>query len=152
MKKLVIDRSKWRSGGDSATHPVPTCSVNGSGKGATALLNEEGYMCCLGFASLQLEGWTKEEIKFLGEPGEVARNKAIATGVETYPEYDEDSIPGDLIDDHLKDYLIKPIESEAIETNDDALITREVRESKIKDIFKKINVDVEFTGEYENAN
>lgn len=44
--KIVIDRSKWRTG---------EYSKSATGKGAdTALLNEEGYKCCLGFITQQV--------------------------------------------------------------------------------------------------
>lgn len=38
---LTIDRSKWRRGGNG-----------GIGAGVTALLNEQGFMCCLGFDAI----------------------------------------------------------------------------------------------------
>ena len=53
---FTIDRSKWRCGGD-----------DGKGWGETQLLNEEGFMCCLGQCSLQ-SGLSEEEIYRLGEP------------------------------------------------------------------------------------
>jgi hypothetical protein len=40
MKTIVIDRSKWRTGGDGD---------NATGNGETKLKNEEGCQCCLGF-------------------------------------------------------------------------------------------------------
>ena len=39
---LTIDRSKWRKGGDRMDHI----------QGTTRLLNDKGYMCCLGFDAL----------------------------------------------------------------------------------------------------
>ena len=43
--KIVIDRSKWRTGGDGS---------NRTGIGRVVLKNEEGYKCCLGFMTEQL--------------------------------------------------------------------------------------------------
>ena len=40
--ELVLDYRIWRSGGHRAE------GLNKVGKGDTSLLNEEGYMCCLG--------------------------------------------------------------------------------------------------------
>jgi hypothetical protein len=40
MKQFILDYSKWRCGRDSATNKL--------GEGYTRLLNQEGYMCCLG--------------------------------------------------------------------------------------------------------
>ena len=42
---FVIDRSKWRNGVNG---------INSKGQGITKLLNEEGYMCCLGMVCSQL--------------------------------------------------------------------------------------------------
>lgn len=53
MKPLILDYSKWRCGGDSK---------NRLGEGTTALLNKEGYMCCLGQFSLQLAPLSKKDI------------------------------------------------------------------------------------------
>lgn len=41
MKQIILDYSKWRCGGDDTDMP------NVLGKGETALLNNEGFMCCL---------------------------------------------------------------------------------------------------------
>src|SRR5690348_13655826 len=59
-KKLVLDYSKWICGGEGP-HKL--------GKGKVALLNNEGYMCCLGQWSLQL-GATDSQIINMGEPYE----------------------------------------------------------------------------------
>ena len=37
--EFIIDRSKWRCGGQGK---------NSRGKGSVKLLNNEGFMCCLG--------------------------------------------------------------------------------------------------------
>ncbi len=39
MKQLIIDRKKWRTGGDSFEHRGI--------KGHTSLYNDRGYSCCL---------------------------------------------------------------------------------------------------------
>lgn len=61
IKTLTLDYSTWRCG-EKGEHQV--------GKGKTALLNIEGYMCCLGQWSLEL-GATKEEMIGRGEPCEL---------------------------------------------------------------------------------
>lgn len=56
--KIVIDRSKWRTGYNSE---------NATGKGSyTELLNEEGFKCCLGFMTQQI---TKKGIFSHSDPG-----------------------------------------------------------------------------------
>lgn len=59
-KKLILDYSKWICGG----------GLNKLGEGSVALLNKEGYMCCLGQWSLQL-GATDQAILNNGEPSEL---------------------------------------------------------------------------------
>lgn len=60
-KKLILDYSKWISGdgGKFAT-----------GEGKVALLNKEGFMCCLGQWSLQL-GVSEVAILNNGEPSDL---------------------------------------------------------------------------------
>lgn len=59
---VVIDRAKWRTGGDG---------TKSTGKGHTLLLNPRGYMCCLGFACTQ-HGITVDELKACNYPGSPA--------------------------------------------------------------------------------
>lgn len=61
-KKLILDYAKWHCGdGDE---------MNGLGKGKVSLLNDEGYMCCLGQWCNQL-GAPLDMLKGNGEPGEL---------------------------------------------------------------------------------
>lgn len=48
MKTLILDEKTWRCGQESG----PSSS---RGKGDTALINEEGFKCCLGQFSTQLK-------------------------------------------------------------------------------------------------
>jgi hypothetical protein len=52
MKTLTLNYSKWRCG---------DTGYNQLGMGHTALLNHEGYMCCLGQFCLQLKPAIKED-------------------------------------------------------------------------------------------
>lgn len=58
MKKFILDYSKWRCG---------LRGENKVGEGHTRLLNEEGFMCCLGQFSLQ-SGAKEENIIGVGYP------------------------------------------------------------------------------------
>lgn len=49
LKPLYLSLSKWRCGDDSEDN---NCRM---GKGGTMLLNDEGYMCCLGQFERQLD-------------------------------------------------------------------------------------------------
>ncbi len=121
---LIIDRSKWRSGGFTG--------INETGKGTTFLLNEEGYMCCLGFRCHQM-GIPKKDLLDKGAPWELS--------------YDWD-IPDLLDDDDERIYSDSDFTDEAIAINDDPSLTPAEREKAIKNHFKKIGVTVEFTGKY----
>jgi hypothetical protein len=60
-KKLILDYSKWRCG-EGGKHSV--------GKGSTQLLNDEGFMCCIGQWSQQC-GATDSDLLHKGEPNEL---------------------------------------------------------------------------------
>jgi hypothetical protein len=60
-EKLILDYSKWRSGGDDE---------NKVGEGRVALLNKRGFMCCLGQWCQQL-GVKDENLLDNGEPQEL---------------------------------------------------------------------------------
>lgn len=123
MKQLIIDRSKWRTGGRKydASH------------GKTLLLNEEGNMCCLGFYCLQLGKLDENEIIDIGLP--------------------EDLVRGDLNADmlhlvHENDLRNTIFTTKAIEINDAKLLTNEQREKAIQEHFKQIDLEVVFTNDY----
>lgn len=118
---LIIDRSKWRSG---------DWSVNTTGKGGTLLLNQEGYMCCLGFRCHQM-GIPKEDLLDRGGPWELSLKWDIP----------------DLLDEHVN-YNNSDFTEEAITINDTPSLTPAEREIAIKNHFKHIGVTVEFTGKY----
>lgn len=59
-KKLILDYSKWRCG-DDGDHSL--------GEGPTKLLNEYGFMCCLGQFGQQM-GVPEHEMDDMGEPCE----------------------------------------------------------------------------------
>jgi hypothetical protein len=59
-KKLILDYSKWRCGGDGE---------NKIGEGHTELLNKYGFACCLGQFGLQL-GLFEDDIYGKEEPCE----------------------------------------------------------------------------------
>jgi len=128
MKKIIIDRSKWRRGGDKQENAGLTC-----------LLNPQGFMCCLGFISLA-EGFTEEEIFNAGEPSDMsikwdaeARQKA------------ENLLEFELDDDDDALILSLDIVEKAISINDDECYAPDdlLRENKLKQLFQGI-YDLEF--------
>ncbi len=64
MKKVAIDRSKWRFGGDEDDDLVED-------RGPTLLLNDAGNMCCLGFAAKQLAGLDDKDMSSAIDPGDL---------------------------------------------------------------------------------
>jgi hypothetical protein len=124
--KVVIDRSKWRTGGD-----------NGyllTGKGETMLLNDEGYMCCLGFVCK-------------------AANPELDIRGHYYPKTLKDIVPGINEKPHPysgEKYIDTLLACRAATINDDTnmvLVTKEKEATLIK-LFKDTQYELEFVGEY----
>jgi hypothetical protein len=119
MQQFVIDRSKWRTGGDSLNQKY----------GSTQLLNSKGFMCCLGFFCVQIDNRTTDEIIGVFEPIGLDNN-----------------IRGsNLIGD---DGFTKLWVESAIIINDDDDISNETREERIHKLFKEHGYDVKFINEY----
>ena len=106
IRTVVIDRAKWRTG---------MSSKNATGIGETELLNDEGYMCCLGFICKA----HKVGVKNLGTPVDTNRKIPFLT---------ERDIFYVLTDTDLSE--------RAISINDTGDTTRQVKEKKLKTLFK----------------
>ena len=137
MKQLIIDRSKWRTGGHKYNES----------HGKTLLLNTQGNMCCLGFYCLQLGELTENEIKNKGDftsfdPDELLLTNENIQNVAFV--YDEDGDDTKRINNTL-------FSDEAIEINDDRNIDNYTREQKLIEHFKKIDVDVTFINDYNDT-
>lgn len=114
---LIINRAKWRTG---------RTEDDFTGKGYTALLNKEGYMCCLGFRCEQM-GIPKKDL--LGK-----------------------SSPQDLCDDwDIPDLVYNTNDTsftdQAMRINDMSQ-KEKTREKEITEHFATIGITVEFTGKY----
>lgn len=127
MKKdyLIIDRAKWRTGGNNP---------NATGEGDTLLLNDEGFMCCLGFRCHQM-GIHKNDLL----------NKCTPVCLS-----DLYNIP-DLIEEKSWGWDDSEFTSKAIEFNDSKFLTPEQREKAIIEHFATIGVTVEFKGRYKKS-
>jgi hypothetical protein len=119
MQQFVIDRSKWRTGGNDPNHK----------HGATRLLNSKGFMCCLGFFCNQIENRTAYELMGVADP----------VGL------DNEDRGTNLIGD---DGFNRPWVSSAITINDDDDLSKETREERIHQLFKDNGYDVKFINEY----
>lgn len=80
MEKITIKRSDWRRG---------ESLFNEKEWGVTALLNDQGKMCCLGFFCMQHEGLEEDSIKNISVPWETS---------ELWREADPQGWMGDAID------------------------------------------------------
>jgi hypothetical protein len=119
MNQLIIDRSKWRTGGTSLNDKF----------GETKLLNDKGMMCCLGFYCLQIGNKTEHEIFDIALPETLETNEGIEPLVTSEFKHTE-------------------FTERVVFINDGESWGNEFREIQIHEQFKKINVDVKFVNEY----
>lgn len=127
-RKLIIDRSKWLN--NFSTDYECTYSE---------LLNEDGNMCCLGFAGAQLCGAKRRELLGKSIPEEVAkvykRGLSFLLNFYSSTESYNSNIANELI--HLNDDHIPNTPSSRLR-----------REKKITEIFAKQDIVVKFVGRY----
>lgn len=119
MKTLTIDRKKWVNGNNCSYSYNPTAGIS-------ALLNREGYMCCLGFACMQLLGKSEAEISCVSYPFDL-NELSIFTEKDSYGQYN-----------HTR------LASMAASINDNRLTTREYKEEALIDLFAQYDIKVEF--------
>ncbi len=138
--KVVIDRSKWRTG---------QSGNNCTGLGDTRLLNHKGYMCCLGFCCKASRVGVKR-IRELTGPDVVINTLLFddvkprvlrLRGLRALVELTErnDRITANC----------NPLAGSAIIINDDADTTPKEKEQQLLELFKDSVFELEFTGEYE---
>jgi hypothetical protein len=125
--KVTIDRARWRTG----LH-----SVNHTGAGATELLNQEGYMCCLGFCC-QAAGILDTAINGIGAPSDLCRVDKEA----------EKKI-GSLVTNVINYPLNSRLSRAAMTINDNEYSTAPEKEEKLLELFKDSEFELEFIGEY----
>lgn len=139
-KKLVLDYSTWRCGGD-------TVNINKLGEGNTQLLNRQGFMCCLGQFSMQLNETIANNPQLMlgkGEPYEV--EKEIPDLV-----YSDKSYRDDESDDYDILYVDSDLSAEAIFINDKCDTTPEEKIVKLKELFDKYDYEIEVIN-HQNCN
>lgn len=117
--KFVIDRSKWRCGGNS---------YNKQGLGETQLLNEEGYMCCLGQISCQL-GIPENKLLGYGTPSSLNIANILCHSFEYY---------GSPI------YRSSVLASKAMQINDNGFLSNKEREIRLIELFNDHHHELEF--------
>lgn len=133
MKKLTIDRKRW---------------LRGEGSEVSALLRKnDGKMCCIGFYALQV-GYTPTDIEDIQTPPSLSQQ-----GAELKP--DMLRLVTEQLNYQLKKpyhtrYLANEVCADLMEINDrvdnglDGAFPEEEREERIRKLFAKIDVEVEF--------
>lgn len=127
--KFIIDRQRWICG-------IPAIFSNAGcfhGDGDTLLLNEKGYMCCLGQISEQL-GVNRDYLKYITRPNFLGN------------EYRTEMFTEILIDD--KNAGNSDLAQEAMNINDDASTTLEEKEVLLTKLFGEDGHELEFINEY----
>ena len=118
--QFIIDRSKWRCGRNG---------INQRGKGGILLLNEQGYMCCLGQISCQLN-MKKKQILNKATPNHIGQYISILTSKRDYG------------------IVNSVLSKKAVLINDDPNLTDQERERKLSSLFSKWKHKLTFKGKY----
>ena len=127
---FTIDRSKWRCGGD----------IEPRGLGSTLMLNQEGFMCCLGQIGRQL-GCPDDQMLDHGEPIECGES------VEYEDDYGDEGL--DLIfPPEWRGILDGKFVSEAIAINDSEELTDIQRERSLERLAEQYGIRIDFVGDY----
>lgn len=122
--KIIIDRSKWRTGSYEKNRT--------GGKGPTRLLNGDGAMCCLGFLSNQL-----------GVPKESLLDVSTPSGINK-PHIEKISVL--LLTSNQNSNSI--FTNTAMKINDNYETTPEHKEIEVTKLFKEHGFEVEFINEF----
>lgn len=150
-KKVVIDRARWRCGGDSDDPEVR------HGGGDSALLNSEGFICATGFGAISLGDLSANDILNLGEPGEISRivhplnygTLLDSEGEEVVNSIDE---PHACPSDEWENMHSTDLSNKLIEANDDENMSLKEREATVAKLFNDAGIRVEYLGEYKRYN
>ena len=143
--RFVVNRSKWRCGGYK-THDFlsPPDLSTGHGRGLVSLLNDQGYMCCLGFVGTQL-GCPERLLFGKGEPCETKHFREGILG-----RYEPGTPPTDAYDSGEEEmWLNTNLSSEAMAINDDNLSLLDDKEQELIVLFEEYGHELVFEGEYE---
>lgn len=122
--KFTIDRRKWRCGHEGQYQ---------RGRGDTAMLNEEGFMCCLGHCALQIDPeMPSDDLLGIAEPAEL----------------DDELMPLSELSDDNGWTCNTELSDLAIEINDNDSFDDATREAKLAALFAEHGHQIEFTNEY----
>jgi hypothetical protein len=130
MKTITIDRAKWRCGGKENLHSA-------KGKGDTQLENEQGFCCCLGFATKQIAPMARTLC--VGNPMRSVELSGVEIPYLTEQRYSL-----------YKGYYIGGTDFtfDCMRINDDYRIAQEERERLLIAEFAKQGLELVFEGEF----
>ena len=110
-KELILDYSTWRCG---------DFGENQLGKGDTYLLNDEGFMCCLGQFTPQINNFIiKDEMLGVSDPSDLGEKVLSLNKKEN------------------RRFRTTRLSDEAININDDTCSTPEEKIKALQRVFKK---------------
>lgn len=137
---FTIDCNTWRCGDKQVnvkTDPVDINSNTSLGMGNTSLLNEQGFMCCLGQIAKQLDVY-QGSLLSIGEPSEMPVADAVEPLMVRIIEKDE-------FGNTETDYFANTeLSTEAMTINDHLTITIADKMADLKDLFKSEGYRLEF--------
>ncbi len=119
---FTIDCNTWRCGDNG---------MNKLGEGNTILLNDEGYMCCLGQVALQLDVH-EADLLGKGEPEQLHIDIELLTVINN-----SDEEKGSIIAN-------SELSSEAMRINDSTESTVSQKMKELKELFNDKGYDLEF--------
>lgn len=122
---FTIDRSKWRCGGEGP---------NKRGLGGTFLLNETGFMCCLGHVAGQLEA-SPDSLIGVGDPCSV-KGKDLGILVEYEKRWECERTCNSIL------------AGRAIAINDNETYCDNDREQALQTLFQAYGHTLTFTGSF----
>jgi hypothetical protein len=126
-QKLVLDKSKWICG-----QPEWNKSANKHmGKGLTKFLNEQGYMCCLGQFSKQLNSDVTDYM-LMGACSPHGLNCNFGVRIDSLMEPIENG-----------EYINSELASQAITINDSTKTTVNKKIKELKELFSQYNYEIE---------
>jgi hypothetical protein len=134
--KVTIDRTRWRTG---------DLSTNRTGEGYTQLLNQEGYMCCLGFC-LKASKVAKKYLAFSNTPMRAVRAAQLKGEVKNANLFRSQGVQA--LVDSTDIVANTDLTSKAIRINDNALTTPKQKEKELLELFKDSVFEIKFTGRY----
>lgn len=126
-QKLVLDKSKWICGQPEWNKQKSNCL----GKGHTKLLNEDGYMCCLGQFSKQLSKEVTDNM-LMSSCSPHGLNSGFGVVIESL-----------MTPLNLGDYRNNELAQDAISINDDVQTSVKNKLSLLKSLFAKYNYEIE---------